>query len=75
MNENFVCSLRGLLVALGSEHGWKSFRKGWPRGGGPLVYVFGLGRVVGESWGFLMKIRVVLIHFESQVEGTSQVKL
>ena len=39
INENFVCFLKALLVALGSQHGRKSFPKGWP-GGMPLCSPF-----------------------------------
>ena len=53
INENFVCFLTGLLVALGANMAPKSFQNG-ARGGGPLVPVFGLGGSwggLGASWG------------------------
>ena len=52
INENFVCFLRGLLVALGANMAPKSFQNG-ARGGG-IAPVFGLGRLLGglgTSWG------------------------
>ena len=53
INENFVCFLRGLLVALGANMAPKPFQNG-ARWGGESAPVFRLGGDLGglgASWG------------------------
>jgi len=52
INENFVCFLRGLLMALGANMVPKSFQNG-ARGRLAFAPLFGLGRLLGGSWGRL----------------------
>ena len=52
IDQNFVCFLSGLLVALGGQHGRKSSQK-VPGGVRKVLPVLGLGGVLGGSWGLL----------------------